>query len=92
VIILYVLLDRPIDVDAIPQQDSLTGLAAGPPGGTVAVGGDLARVWKSMGRPGAQRAVQDRPRASVKGVMEEEELDEAAEEERERQLRELMGL
>ena len=74
-VVLFSILGRPIDVDAIPLQEPLTGAV---PGGSI----DLQGLSQPRRRPGAGIAA---------GMMASEEIVEAEKEERSRVLEELMG-
>jgi DEAD/DEAH box helicase domain-containing protein len=78
-VVLDSILGRPIDVEAIPMQEPAKGVT---PGGTI----DLAAAGvRPRATEGARR---DR---EIRGVMEEEEMEEAERVEREAALAELLG-
>lgn len=78
-VVLDSILGRPIDIDAIPMQEPPKGVT---PGGTI----DLAAAGvRPRAMEGARRDKE------MRGVMEEEEMEEAERVEREAALAELLG-
>ncbi|KDE02194.1 hypothetical protein MVLG_07236, partial [Microbotryum lychnidis-dioicae p1A1 Lamole] len=79
-VVLDSILNRPIDIDAIPLQDPAQGIV---PGGSIDLAG--AGVRRSLIDAQQRRTVEK------EGVMEEEEFSEAGVRERDRVLAELLG-
>ncbi|SCZ94454.1 BZ3500_MvSof-1268-A1-R1_Chr12-2g03910 [Microbotryum saponariae] len=83
-VVLDSILNRPIDIDAIPLQKPAQGIV---PGGSI----DLAGAGVRRSHINKAHDVQQRGTVEKEGVMEEEEISEAEVRERDRVLAELLG-